>query len=49
MKDLRLCIVSAMLLLMPCLTVAEQVDLEVVHKIKQEAFYRSQVMDNVTW
>jgi len=36
---------SAMLLFTPGLCFAEDVDLDVVHRIKQEAFYHSQVMD----
>jgi carboxypeptidase Q len=36
---------SLMFMLIPCFGFAEEVDLDVVHRIKQEAFYHSKVMD----
>jgi len=37
--------ITTLFLLIPCLSFAEEVDLNVVHRIKQEAFYHSKVMD----
>ena len=37
--------ITTLFLLFPCFSFAEEVDLEVVHRIKQEAFYHSKVMD----
>lgn len=47
MKISILGIISLVLLLIPRLNFAEDVNLEVIHRIKQEAFYQSRVMDYV--
>lgn len=47
MKITILGIISLVLLLIPRLNFAEDVNLEVIHRIKQEAFYQSRVMDYV--
>lgn len=40
-------VLAASMMVTPSLIIAEEVDLEVIHRIKQEAFYHSQVMDYV--
>jgi len=45
MKNPVFSIIPAFFLLIPGCGLAEEVDLEVVHRIKQEAFYHSKVMD----
>lgn len=45
MKNPVFSIIPAFFLLIPGYGLAEEVDLEVVHRIKQEAFYHSKVMD----
>ena len=47
MKTTLLGIFSVILLLIPRLNFAEEVNLEVIHRIKQEAFYESRVMDYI--
>ncbi len=47
MKTAFASIIYVTFLLMPCPAMAEDVDLDVVHRIKQEAFYHSRVMDYV--
>jgi tetratricopeptide (TPR) repeat protein len=47
MKTSLLGTISLVVLLIPRLNFAEEVNLEVIHRIKQEAFYHSQVMDLV--
>ena len=45
MKHFNSGTLTLLLLLLPCSGFAEEVDLDVVHRIKEEAFYHSQVMD----
>ena len=45
MKNFVCGFVVAILQLTSCLACAEDVDLEIIHLIKQEAFYNSSVMD----
>jgi hypothetical protein len=47
MKSFCTSLFSALLLFSPCLSFAEEVDLDVIHRIKQEAFHHSKVMDYV--
>jgi carboxypeptidase Q len=47
LKTIISCLFSTLLLFTSPLTFAEEVDLEVIHRIKQEAFHHSQVMDYV--
>jgi carboxypeptidase Q len=47
MKTIISCLFSALLLFTSCLTFAEEADLEVIHRIKQEAFHHSKIMDYV--
>lgn len=48
MKTLLRTLLSGLLLLTSNVGTTEEVDLEVIHRIKQEAFYRSSVMDYVS-
>jgi hypothetical protein len=47
MKTINLGIGASIFLITSSLTFAEEVDLEVIHRIKQEAFHHSKIMDYV--